>query len=71
MEKDVNKTCKSNRSNDGSLEILLEEEIQKLQLYEEEIQVLYETIRTKDEEIAQLKTKLRIFENDQPIQRPK
>ena len=70
MEKDVNKAHKPNRSKEDSLEKLLDDEIQKLQLYEEEIQVLYETIKSKDEEIEQLKARLRMFENNQSIQKP-
>ena len=49
-----------------ALEKRLDEELLKSQQYEEEIEVLYGVIKTKDEEIEQLKAKI----NNQRIQKP-
>ena len=67
MENDVEQF---NESRLVTLDKRLDEEIQKSQHYEEEIQVLYELIHTKDAEIEQLKFKLRIMEGNQIIKKP-
>ena len=66
MENEVHRISESKLV---TLDERLDEEIQKCQQYEEEIQVLYELIHTKDAEIEQLKSKLRMMESNQNIRK--
>ena len=67
MEQDVNLVLQTKYN---ALEKRLDEELQKTQEYEEEIQVLYEVIKTKDEVIEKLQEKLHMLEASQATKKP-
>ena len=67
MEQDVNLMMQTKYN---ALEKRFDEQLQKTQEYEEEIQVLYGVIETKDEEIGKLKERLRTLEASQCTKKP-